>query len=251
MGQPGNKKPAMGSRPKNPMTSNAPNPARSAKRVMATWPAPGTGGGDSETVLALLGERLRSLRKMRGMTLSGLAQATGFTKSYLSRIELSQKTPPIGSLAGIARALNVELAYFFQDRAVPPRRSWCVVRSGEKRPVVRGGTAFGYDYASLAYNLERQHMEPFLFRFPTDLEKHVYFEHDGEEFIHVLKGSVEFRIGDEVLVLRAGDSLYFDARIPHKGRALARDTEALAVMFSNEGKVSGGHDGAPSRPSRN
>lgn len=211
---------------------------------------PASSGAKRETVLALLGARLRTLRKLRGMTLSGLAHATGFTKSYLSRIELSQKTPPIGSLAEIARALNVELAYFFQDRAVPPRRSWCVVRAGEKRPVVRGGTAFGYDYASLAYNLERQHMEPFLFRFPADLEKHVYFEHDGEEFIHVLKGSVEFKIGDEVLVLRAGDSLYFDARIPHKGRALVRDAEALAVMFSSDPKNSGARGSAPDRTAR-
>ncbi len=202
----------------------------------------------ADNLLAQLGDRLRSLRKTRGMTLSSLAQATGFTKSYLSRIELSQKTPPIASLAEIARALNVDLAYFFQDRTVAPRRSWCVVRAGEKRPVVRGGTAFGYDYASLAYNLERQHMEPFLFRFPADLEKHVYFEHDGEEFIYVLKGGVEFKIGDEVLVLRAGDSLYFDARIPHKGRALDREAEALAVMFSSEGQGATARVGAPRPP---
>lgn len=194
------------------------------------------GSADSAVVLAMLGERLRMLRKMRRMTLSELADATGFTKSYLSRIERSQKTPPIASLAKIAQPLNIDLAYFFQDRAMRPRRSWCVVRSDEKRPVVRGGTAFGYDYSSLAYNLERQHMEPFFFRFPADLEKHVYFEHEGEEFIYILKGRVEFKIGNETVLLEAGDSLYFDSRIPHKGRALDRDAEAITVMFSSDGQ---------------
>lgn len=233
---------AIGSRRKAPADDETSKPARSRDRAGAARPLHAAPAGESAAVLALLGERLRSLRKMRGMTLSDLAQATGFTKSYLSRIELSQKTPPIGSLATIAQALNVDLAYFFQDRAMPPRRSWCIVRSSEKRPVVRGGTAFGYDYASLAYNLERQHMEPFLFRFPADLEKHVYFEHDGEEFIYVLKGSVEFKIGDETLILRAGDSLYFDARIPHKGRALDREAEALTVVFSSENEGPGPRD---------
>jgi transcriptional regulator with XRE-family HTH domain len=193
---------------------------------------------------------VRALRKLRGLTLNSLAQETGFTKGYLSRIELSQKIPPIGSLATIARALNVDLAYFFQDQTTPLRRSWCVVRASEKRPVVRGGTAFGYDYASLAYNLEHQHMEPFLFRFPANLEKHVYFEHDGEEFIYILKGSVEFKIGDETLVLHAGDSLYFDARIPHKGRALDSEAEALTVILSTEGQGAKPRAGDPHGPAR-
>jgi transcriptional regulator with XRE-family HTH domain len=217
----------------------------SATARTENFPSNGAGPADSTAVLALLGERLRELRKLRRMTLSDLAEATGFTKSYLSRIERSQKTPPIASLAKIAQPLNVDLAYFFQDQTMQPRRSWCVVRSEEKRPVVRGGTAFGYDYSSLAYNLERQHMEPFLFHFPADLERHVYFEHEGEEFIYILKGRVEFRIGNETVILEAGDSLYFDSRIPHKGRALDRDAEAITVMFSPENRgLAAGVDGS-------
>lgn len=203
------------------------------RRTQAPLALPaGAGPADSAAVVALLGDRLRTLRKLRRMTLSDLAAATGFSKSYLSKIERSQKTPPIASLATIAQPLHVDLAYFFQDQTTHAHRSWCIVRSAEKRPVVRGGTAFGYDYSSLAYNLERQHMEPFLFHFPADLENHVYFEHEGEEFLYVLKGSVEFKIGNETVILGAGDSLYFDSRMPHKGRALDRDAEALTVIFS-------------------
>jgi transcriptional regulator with XRE-family HTH domain len=180
----------------------------------------------------LIGTRIGELRARLGMTLEQLAALTGFSKGYLSKIENSHKVPPIGSLARIAAALRTEISELLHASSAAPDRGFSVVRAGERQPVVRGGTAFGYDYVSLADSHRDKKMEPFLFTFPSQVDKYVFFEHEGEEFMFVLSGRVEWQAGSHKLVLEPGDSIYFDARLPHRGRALDGEARALVVTCS-------------------
>lgn len=140
--------------------------------------------------------------------------------------------PPIGSLSRIAAALRTDITELLHTPAAALDGGLSVVRAGERRPVVRGGTAFGYDYVSLADNRRDKKMEPFLFTFPSQIDKYVFFEHDGEEFMFVLGGRVEWQAGSRKLVLEPGDSIYFDARLPHRGRAIEGEATALVVTYS-------------------
>ncbi|MGH8619780.1 MAG: helix-turn-helix domain-containing protein [Burkholderiales bacterium] len=180
----------------------------------------------------VIGERIAERRARAGLTLEQLAGATGFTKGYLSKIENSKKLPPIGTLSRIAQALGTDITDLLQAASADNGRGFCVVRSNERKSVVRGGTAFGYDYASLADKKADKKMEPFLFTFPRDLDKYVFFEHDGEEFLFVLEGRVEWQAGSEKVVLEPGDSIYLNARIPHRGRALEGEAKAIVVVYS-------------------
>jgi quercetin dioxygenase-like cupin family protein len=175
---------------------------------------------------------MAALRARRAVTLERLAQVTGFTKGYLSKIENAVKVPPIGSLARIAQALDADMSYFFQSPGKTGQADVSLVRSRERQPVVRGGTAFGYDYASLAHDRRDKNMEPFLFTFPRRIESHVHFEHEGEEFVFVLAGKVEFEVAGEKYILEKGDSFYFDASQPHKGRAIGGAAKAIVVAWS-------------------
>jgi transcriptional regulator with XRE-family HTH domain len=188
------------------------------------------------TVGSALGRRIASLRAARGMTLDALARATGFTKSYLSKIENARKVPPIGSLSRVAVALETDIARFFDTGAGARDAGVCVVRASERRPVVRGGSAFGYDYLSLAYRKHDKKMEPFIFTFPPKIDSHVFFDHGGEEFLFVLKGRIEFQVGGERWVLREGDSLYFDSHIPHRGWSLGGAAKVLVVIYKSESR---------------
>jgi transcriptional regulator with XRE-family HTH domain len=178
-----------------------------------------------------IGERLAALRARQRVTLERLAEVTGFTKGYLSKIENSRKVPPIGSLARIAMALGTDIAYFFQAPDASPRDAVSVVHRRDRQPV-RGGTAFGYDYAALAHKRRDKRMEPFLFSFPRRIDGHVHFQHDGEEFVFILSGKVEFEVNGEKYILEEGDSIYFDANLPHKGRALGGSAKAIVVTWS-------------------
>ncbi len=185
--------------------------------------------------LASLGTRLRTLRIDRGMTLETLAAHTGFSKGYLSRIENNKKLPPLGTLARVADALQTPLAQLLGMKGLAARDTApfaSLVRRGARKEVVRGASAFGYDYVSLADAGTARHMEPLLFTFPAEIDKHVFFEHKGEEFIFILSGRVEWQVGHEVLLLEPGDSLYFDARLPHRGRSMGGEATAIVVLYT-------------------
>ena len=179
---------------------------------------------------------MRLLRKAHAITLERLAERTGFTKSYLSKIENGLKVPPIGSLARISQSLGADIALFFQkgdvfDAGADLDPGVSCVRAGERQSVVRGGTSFGYDYESLAHKKLRKYMEPFVFTFPSHISKEVFFEHEGEEFIFILSGRVEFMVGKRKFLLEPGDSLYIDSALPHRGRSLGDEAKALVVIF--------------------
>ncbi|CAN7625239.1 transcriptional regulator, y4mF family [compost metagenome] len=186
-------------------------------------------------------QRLRHARIEQGLTLEALAEQSGFTKGYLSKIENGKKAPPIASLARIARAMGLELSYFFLDPEQPGSASnddvdspVSVVHHWERKPVVRGGSAYGYDYVSLAHKKHAKYMDPFMFTFPSEINLDYFFEHPGEEFVFLLSGKVEFEFKVRGKLLRyeleAGDSLYFESSTPHRGRALEGDAQAIVVV---------------------
>lgn len=185
----------------------------------------------------VVGIRISEMRKQQGITLEQLSILTGFTKGYLSKIENSKRSPPVGSLARIAQALKTGIAELLQPARAETSPAISVVRVAERRPAVRGGTAFGYDYVNLAHTRRNKRMEPFLFTFPSEINKHIFFEHEGEEFLFVLSGKVEWQSGREKLILESGDSVYFDARTPHRGRSLGGEATALVVVYNSEPRV--------------
>jgi DNA-binding XRE family transcriptional regulator len=184
-----------------------------------------------------IGKRISVLRISRGLTQDWLATATGFTKGYVSKIENSKVIPPIGTLIKIAQVLNADLPELFDERRAPAANdAVCVVRAGEREPVVRGGSSFGYDYVALAHKRRNKRMEPFIMLFPSEVAKEVRFAHEGEEFILILSGKVEFEVEidgqNQTWILSVGDSVYFDSHLPHRGRSLRGESTALVVISS-------------------
>jgi transcriptional regulator with XRE-family HTH domain len=182
----------------------------------------------------MIGARIRDQRKARRITLENLAKKTGFTRGYLSKIENSRKVPPIGSLARIAQALDLEIGLFFQTNAldqVDERVS--LVRANERKHVSRGGSTFGYNYESVAHRKLHKHMEPFIFTYPANLSRDVWFEHEGEEIVFVLSGRVEFEAGGDRFILEPGDTLYLESEVPHRARSLGGEAKAFVVIFGH------------------
>lgn len=180
-----------------------------------------------------LGARIRQKRLTAGLTLAALAERSGFGKGYLSRIENGKKTPPIATLARIADVLGIEAASVLSPSENPtPWRGVSVVRRTEKRPTVLGGSAFGYDYFAITNATDGRALQPFVFSFPAAVDKFVFFEHEGEELIHVLSGRIEWQVGMDKYILGAGDTIHFDSRIPHKGHSISGPATALVVMYS-------------------
>lgn len=184
-----------------------------------------------------LGKRIGALREARGLTQDQLAAGAGFTKGYFSKIENSKAIPPIGTLLKISNVLGVDLVDLLDGEVDDMDEGpICLTRSQTPESVVKGKKAFGYDYFPLAQKRHEKHMHPFVMVFPPEVDKQVRFEHQGEEFMYVLSGKVEFEatIGGrrKVWILSQGDSIYFDSRIPHRGRSVRGTSKVLVVIYS-------------------
>jgi transcriptional regulator with XRE-family HTH domain len=183
-----------------------------------------------------IGSKVRELRQKKHYTLQDVAAKTGLSKPFLSQIENDHVVPPVATLLKLARAFDVGLAYFFQDevgidRIAITRRDERV--RVERRPHHRKGEV-NYIYEALDTKKTNKHMEPFLVEFPVqDTSEMIFMNHEGEEFLHVLEGTLEFRSIDRVEVLGPGDSIYFESELSHSFRCLGeKPARALVVVWS-------------------
>lgn len=184
----------------------------------------------------IITKKLKALRKNNNISLSELADKTGLTKGYLSRIENSENPPPISTLGKIASALGADVTDLFPKTEEPSPNQELVISRKQERVHTNGrGASYGYNYQNLALEKKGKNMEPFIvsvgFDHPVNIETD--FCHQGEEFIYVLEGTMEFFFKGGSYILEAGDSAYFDADVPHSGRSVG-DTKArlLIVIYS-------------------
>ena len=183
-----------------------------------------------------IGSKVRELRQKKHYTLQDVAAKSGLSKPFLSQIENDHVVPPVATLLKLARAFDVGLAYFFQDEVGIDRIA--ITRRDERlrverRPHHRKGEV-NYIYEALDTKKTNKHMEPFLVEFPVqDTSEMIFMNHEGEEFLHVLEGTLEFRSTDRLEVLEPGDSIYFESELSHSFRCLGeRSARAIVVVWN-------------------
>jgi transcriptional regulator with XRE-family HTH domain len=185
----------------------------------------GDDDADLDGVLEAVGPRLRGLRQERGATLAQLSASTGISVSTLSRLESGQRRPTLELLLPLARAHQVPL-----DELVdaPPTGDPRL----HPRPVVRDGMTFlpltrrpgGVQAYKVVY-------PPHWPDSPPDLRVH-----EGHEWLYVLNGRLRLLLGEHDLVLRPGEVVEFDTRVPHWfGNPHDEPAEALA-LFGPQGE---------------
>jgi len=180
-----------------------------------------------------IGQRLKKYRLKGKITLQNLAEKTGLTKGYLSKIENTQKAPPVSTLLILSRALNISLSDILGEGR--KHRSLCLVKKKGRRAIARDGTLFGYAYQTLAHDFYNKRMEPYILTLPVKVKKNALFQHRGEELMFVLKGTMRFQYGDEQYLVGAGDCVYFDTSVPHYGVCEGnQEVKCLMVIYTPE-----------------
>lgn len=193
---------------------------------------------ETEVQKLKLGEKIKTLRLQKHLTLRQVSGKTGLSIPLLSQIENNAVSPPVATLLKIAKALEVSIGYFFREEGEADKVA--VVRKDERQRVfsrlhTKHGEG-GYNYEALAYTRNAKHMEPFLVEFePRPKEELTFLNHRGEEFVFLFKGKLAFYAQEREIVLGPGDSLYFDADIPHAFRALqGKKAQAIVVVYGEE-----------------
>jgi transcriptional regulator with XRE-family HTH domain len=165
----------------------------------------------TQTDMPSLGARLRDMRAEHGWTLDDLARRAGLSKSYLSRIEDGERQPSLASLLSLAQAYGVALASLFTE---PQEASnHCAVLRAGSLPMQEGN---GLSYTPLSRPDRAANMQPIRVTVSAHREGGEMYQHDGEEWLHVLSGTLRLALAAEAHVLYPGDSAHFDARVPHR-----------------------------------
>jgi quercetin dioxygenase-like cupin family protein len=173
--------------------------------------------------------RLRALREAVGMDLEELARRTELPAEKIRAYESGTTEIPVSYLFVVAQVCGVDLTVLLSGGDAH-LKEYSLVRKGEGLSVERRSD---YQYKSLAYRFTHRRMEPFMVTVPAKEEQELtYNEHPGQEFIYLLEGRLEIRIGNNVLCLNPGDSLYFDSHIPHALRGLdGQEARFLDVLL--------------------
>jgi len=171
----------------------------------------GSKDGSLETAI---GREVREFRKRQEMTVAELAKLADLSAGMLSKIENGMTSPSLATLQALSRALHVPVTAFF--RKYEEERDATFVRAGQGLAIERRGTRAGHQYQLLGHTLRKGlSVEPYLITLTEDSDVFPIFQHEGVEFLFMLEGEVGYRHGDKTYLLQPGDSLYFDADVPH------------------------------------
>ncbi len=156
------------------------------------------------------GLRFRRLRQGRNLSLAQVASATEVSIGFLSALERGQMSASIGTLRRIARYYRTNILSFFE----PAKDNSKLVRPTERKVLE---TTKGVRMELLAWG--NTAMEPHLFRIKPGGGSGESYTHEGEEFLHILRGEFEIWLNtDEHYRMKPGDSLYFQSSTPHRWR---------------------------------
>ncbi|MFE4588818.1 helix-turn-helix domain-containing protein [Streptomyces laurentii] len=175
--------------------------------------------------------RVRRLRRERLLTLEALAERSGITKSYLSKVERGQSVPSIAVCAKLAKALDVSLDSLFAD--ADDLDEVTVTRAAERRALTAPDEP-GTRYEGMALDAGAKGMTPFMLYPPLDAGPVPFRDHPGEEFVFVHEGRAELILPSRTLTLDPGDCVYFKATTPHKLRSLGTGRATVLLLVSSD-----------------
>jgi transcriptional regulator with XRE-family HTH domain len=178
---------------------------------------------DIAAALDQVGARLKRLRTQRRMTLTGVAKATGISKSTMSRLETGQRRPTLELLLALSHAYRVPL----DDLVAAPEQ-------GDPRVQFRPGRVKGRTVIPLTRQADG--MQAWKIVIPTSNVTPEPRAHDGYEWIYVLSGHMRFVLGDQDWVLGPGEVASFDTRVPHWFGSTGDQPAEILSIFGRPGE---------------
>jgi transcriptional regulator with XRE-family HTH domain len=179
------------------------------------------GGTKKNQLEFAIGRQVYEFRNKLGITVADLARQAGLSAGMLSKIENGVTSPSLATLQALSSALNVPVTAFF--RKYEEQRDASFVKSGQGLVIERRGTRASHQYQLLGHSMSKTVVvEPYLVTLTATPDVLPLFQHTGQEFIYLLEGEVTYRHADKLYEMQPGDSLFFDADVPHGPETLTK-----------------------------
>ena len=173
--------------------------------------------------LVSFGANLKQLRLRKDWTLDELADRSGLSKPFLSRLESGGRQASISAVLTLAEVFGVSIASMFETQvALDP---CLIVRKAEEAP----REAYGLTFVPLSKAGHNFNLRPIQVTVSPNRKGDQHYSHDGEEWIYVLSGKITLSLAGEKYDLDAGDAIHFDSRLPH--RVLARSKTPPEILL--------------------
>jgi transcriptional regulator with XRE-family HTH domain len=175
----------------------------------------------------IVGLKIRELRNQRKFSLRTLSERSGLNINTLSLVENGKSSPSVGTLQQLARALEVPMAAFFESEPVSKR----VVFTGHnQRPEATFNNAH---MQNLGKDLAGNMVQPFVVTLePGAGSGERMIVHTGHEFVYCLSGRVLYAIEEVEYYLEPGDSVVFEAHLPHQWKNIdERQSQIILILY--------------------
>jgi len=156
-----------------------------------------------------LGEALRKVREEKGISMTELAEKTGYTKSFISQVEKNKTSPSLSSFFQIAEALGISPQEILHREDSSEN---IMLKKNERQVYHHKKSKTKFEF--LFTKNPRRKMEPIFLNIKVGGYSDTY-SHEGEVFATILQGELELTVGDETYHLKEGDCAYFSTRIKH------------------------------------
>jgi transcriptional regulator with XRE-family HTH domain len=213
---------------KPPVQTNLSNPLERRNRQRIR-------GNDSQAVLAIniqqgydidVGYCLRQLRLRRGLSIRSLAELSGLNANTLSLIENGKTSPSVSTLQSLAGALEVPITAFF-DAGIPQNNITYQKAGKRLKAAFMNGTL-----EDLGAGLTLRGGQPFLVTLePKARSGSTPIVHTGLELVYCLEGHLTYTIEEQTYLLEPGDSLLFEAYLPHSWQNTGETTSHWLLIM--------------------
>lgn len=188
-----------------------------------------------ESYLVGIGQKIRSIRKEKNLYASEIAKRADVSNGLISRIENGRTLPSLPVLFSIIDALDVEPRDFFDSIGEDKSFKYLVIKPDEHEIIEKEIEATGFAY-ELIYSKQLKGIgfEIVLLTLEPNCQRDTV-ETDAFEFKYILTGSCEYVIDGEIVPLKAGDSIFFNGRLPHVPRnPNSKPAKMLVFYLFNE-----------------
>jgi transcriptional regulator with XRE-family HTH domain len=175
----------------------------------------------------LVGGQIRRRRRDRGLTLAAVAELTGLNIGYLSQVENDKASPSLETLASLAAALDVPIAWFLLDSSIGPR----LVRASERPKRQLPGTSGGMTQVDGGIAREIAIFEGMI---PSGIRTG-FHAHPGDEHHIVLSGRLRITQGESVVEAGPGDYVLLDGTLPHDAEAIGDQPVRMLIVYPRGG----------------
>src|ERR1700733_15134224 len=169
-----------------------------------------------EELLLLIGDKIKAKRTQKNITLGQLATKAGVSKGLISQIENNRTVPSLPVLFNIIHSLEEDLRTFFEDMQDSfSKNHILIVRKGQEKLFTKKPLR-GFSYKRiLTRSVGSEATDVVLLELKKNASRKQLIRTDAYECKYVLKGDIEYRIGEEIFTLHEGDTIFFAGRAKH------------------------------------